>query len=122
MTIMTTPALVSVTPIAGEQLRGIMQQEAGADVGLRVWVQAGGCGCAGGVTYGMGLDDATGEDTVFDSEGVRLLLDPGSASLLGGATIDFVDYGAQGRGFVIHTADEAPRAGGCGSGCGCGAH
>ena len=121
MTIMTTPALVAVTPLAGEQLRGIMAQETGADIGLRVWVQAGGCGCAGGVTYGMGLDDATDLDTVFDSEGVRLLLDPGSASLLGGATIDFVDT-MQGRGFVIQTADEAPRAGGCGRGCGCGAH
>lgn len=122
MTIGTTPALIAVTPVAGEQLRGIMQNETGAEVGLRVWVQAGGCGCAGGVTYGMGLDDVGNDDSVFSSAGVRLIVDPGSASLLGGATIDFVDYGAQGRGFLIHTADEAPQAGGCGSGCGCGAH
>lgn len=43
----------------------------------------------------------------------------GSASLLGGATIDFVDNGLHGSGFVIHTLDEMRGAGG---GCGCGAH
>ena len=121
MTIMTTPTLIAVTPEAGEQLRGIMQGNATTDTGLRVWVQSG-CGCSGGVSYGMGLDDAGDGDTVFDSDGVRVIIDPGSASLLGGATIDFVDYGAQGRGFVIHTADEAPQGGSCGNGCGCGAH
>jgi iron-sulfur cluster assembly protein len=124
MTIGTMPALIGITPLASEQLRGIMANESGPDIGLRVWVQAGGgCGCSGGgVTYGMGIDDASTDDSVFSSEGVRLIVDPGSASLLGGAMIDFVDYGAQGRGFVIHTADEAKQAGGCGSGCGCGAH
>ena len=122
MTIGTMPTLIGITPLASEQLREMMASEVGADVGLRVWVQAGGCGCSGGVTYGMGIDDASTDDSVFSSAGVRLIVDPGSASLLGGAMIDFVDYGAQGRGFVIHTADEARQAGGCGSGCGCGAH
>lgn len=119
MTIMTTPGAITITPGAGAQLRGIMQGNTGTDSGLRLWVQSG-CGCSGGVGYGMGLDDAGDGDTVFSSEGVRVIIDPGSASLLGGATIDFVDGGAQGSGFVIHTADEAPR-GGCGSGCACGA-
>ncbi len=120
MTMMTTAVAITITPDASEQLRGIMESNAGTDSGLRLWVQSG-CGCSGGVSYGMGLDDAGAGDTVFSSEGVRVIIDPGSASLLGGATIDFVDHGAQGRGFVIHTADEAPQGGSCGSGCGCGA-
>ena len=90
MTIMTTTVAITITPEAGEQLRGIMESNesnAAPDSGLRLWVQSG-CGCSGGVSYGMGLDDAGTGDTVFASEGVRVIIDPGSASLLGGATIE----------------------------------
>lgn len=120
MTATVSPTLIQISPTASEQLRPIMAQQADPATGLRVWVQSGGCGCAGGVTYGMGLDDRATDDTVLQSDGITIIVDPGSASLLHGAVIDFVDYGARGRGFMIHTADSAP-AGGCGSGCGCGA-
>ncbi len=109
---------ITITPDAGEQLRGLLEGNMGPRGGLRVWVQAA-CGC-GSVGYGMGLDDASEGDTLLDSEGVRLIVDAGSASLLGGATIDFVDNGPHGSGFVLHTPDEAQ--GGCGAGCGCGGH
>ncbi len=116
----TIPAMVQITPEAGEQLRGLMQNDSSSESGLRVWVQSS-CGCSGGVSYGMGIDDQTADDTTFSSEGIKLIIDPGSASLLSGAIIDFVDYGAQGRGFLIHTDDQM-QGGSCGSGCGCGAH
>jgi iron-sulfur cluster assembly protein len=108
---------ITITPEASEQLRGIMQSNAGPDGGLRLWVQSA-CGC-GQVGYGMGIDDAGDCDTIFSAEGIRVIVDPGSASLLGGATIDFVDKGLYGSGFVIHTLDEMRGAGG---GCACGAH
>lgn len=109
---------ITVTPAAGAQLRGLLDGNLGPESGLRVWVQAA-CGC-GSVGYGMGLDDLGEGDTLLDSEGIRIIVDAGSASLLGGATIDFIDNGLHGSGFVLHTPDEA--SGGCGCGGGCGGH
>ena len=106
--------MITITREAGEQLRAAMEQEGATDAGLRLWVQSS-CGC-GNVGYGMGLDESGPGDTTFEAEGIRVIMDPGSASLLGGATVDFVSDPRMGHGFVIHTADEAPRAG-----CGCGA-
>ena len=108
---------IVITPEAGEQLRGVLDQNADAGTGLRLWVQST-CGC-GNLGYGMGLDEPTDGDSVVETEGIRIILDPASASLLGDATVDFVDQGVYGRGFVIHTLDEVRGAGG---GCGCGAH
>ena len=105
---------ITISADAGEQLRYVMEQNAGPESGLRLWV-ASSCGC-GNVGYGMGLDEAGDGDTIFESEGVRVIIDPGSASLLGGAVVDFVDNGRHGSGFVIHTADQSR------GGCGCGAH
>lgn len=109
--------MVTITPNAGEQLRAVFEQQGGPDAGLRVWVQSA-CGC-GNVGYGMGIDEAATGDSVYESEGIRVILDPASASLLAGANIDFVDQGVYGRGFAIRTPDDAPVAGG--GGCGCGA-
>lgn len=106
--------MVTITPEAGAQLRAALGQETEPNAGLRLWAQAA-CGC-GNVGYGMGLDDAGASDSVYEVEGVRVLLDPASATLLGGATIDFVDQGLRGRGFVIHTPDERRTTGGCGCG------
>lgn len=110
--------MVTITPTAGEQLRAVLEQQASEESGLRVWVQSA-CGC-GNVGYGMGIDETASGDSVYESEGIRVILDPASASLLAGARIEFVDHGLHGRGFAIQTPDDAPVAGG--GGCGCGAH
>ncbi|MFN8538003.1 MAG: iron-sulfur cluster assembly accessory protein [Thermomicrobiales bacterium] len=105
---------ITISAEAGEQLRQVMDQNTEHGSGLRLWV-ASSCGC-GNVGYGMGLDEACDGDTVYQAEGVTVIIDPGSASLLGGAMVDFVDNGRYGSGFVIHTKDQS------GGGCGCGAH
>ncbi len=105
--------MVTITSVAGEQLKGVLEQQGGPDLGLRLFVQSA-CGC-GNVGYGMGIDEAGAGDTVYEVSGVRVILDPASATLLGGATIDYVDQGLRQRGFVIHTPDEGQR-----TGCGCG--
>ena len=105
--------MVTVTPEAGEQLRGVLEQQGEPHLGLRLFVQSA-CGC-GNVGYGMGIDEAGAGDTVYEVSGVRIILDPASATLLTGATIDYVDQGLRRRGFVVHTPDEG-RAGGCGCG------
>ena len=106
---------ITISPEAGVQLRAVLAENAAPTDGLRLWVQSA-CGC-GNVGYGMGIDQVGDGDAIFDAEGVRVIVDPGSASLLGGAVIDFVDNGRYGSGFVIQTADQQR-----GGGCGCGAH
>lgn len=108
--------MVTITSGAKEQLQAVLEQGGQNDpsTGLRLWVQSA-CGC-GNVGYGMGLDESGAADSVFEVAGLRVILDPASATLLGGATVDFVDQGARGRGFVIHTADEVRTTGGCGCG------
>ena len=105
--------MVTITSQASEQLKGVLEQQGDPNLGLRLFVQST-CGC-GNVGYGLGIDEAGAGDSVYEASGIRVILDPASATLLTDATIDFVDHGLRQRGFVIHTPDQE-RA----SGCGCG--
>ena len=109
--------LVSISPEALVQLREVIGQEPDAEiVSLRIFVQ--------GARAAMALEDVTREDDiVMEFEGIRVLVDEGSAPYLAGATIDFHD-GLMNRGFVIENAN-LPQSGGgcaCGGNCGCGGH
>jgi iron-sulfur cluster insertion protein len=76
---------------------------------LRVFIETGGCS---GFQYGMSFDDAKTDDAQFESEGVRLAIDPTSLAYLDGCNIDF-DDGLQGKGFEIKNPNAQ-------STCGCG--
>lgn len=78
--------------------------------GLRIKVAGGGCS---GFQYGMSLEESSAEgDTVVDCGGVQVFVDPQSASMLTGVTVDFVDS-IDGSGFKF----ENPNAK---ASCGCG--
>lgn len=85
----------------------------GADApvaGLRIAISGGGCS---GFQYNMRLEEAKAEDdVVVECDGVTLLVDPFSAPLLAGVTVDFVDS-LNGSGFKF----ENPNAT---SSCACG--
>ena len=105
-----------------------------ADAGLRVFVSGGGCS---GLQYGMAFETSgEADDVIFESEGVRVYVDPVSLMYLQGASIDFVDS-LMGGGFKIENPNAVASCGcghsfkaagetgetaggGCGSGCGCG--
>ena len=77
---------------------------------LRVAVRPGGCS---GFSYEMYFDTDKAEDDVeklFDE--VRVVVDPSSAELLEGATLDFKD-GLNGAGFAIDNPN-AQKTCGCG--------
>jgi iron-sulfur cluster assembly protein len=81
--------------------------------GLRVAAEGGGCA---GFQYRMGLvENAAPEDLSCESRGVRIFVDPSSAALLTGATIDFID-GPEGTGFAFDNP-QAKGKGGCGKSC-----
>ncbi|OHC92739.1 MAG: hypothetical protein A3J87_02110, partial [Sideroxydans sp. RIFOXYB12_FULL_59_6] len=78
--------------------------------GLRIAISGGGCS---GFQYGMSLEEAKNEDDVVVEVGaVTLLVDPLSAPLLDGVTVDYVES-LTGSGFKF----ENPNAS---ASCACG--
>ena len=77
---------------------------------LRVFVQGGGCS---GFTYNFKFDDKSEKDTLLEKNGATCLLDPQSASLLRGSSIDYKD-GLTGAGFVVNNPNATATCG-CGS-------
>ncbi|HEY7930822.1 MAG TPA: iron-sulfur cluster insertion protein ErpA [Acidimicrobiales bacterium] len=87
--------------------------DAGVDeeLALRVAVKPGGCS---GFNYDMYFDsEFATDDVVREFSGVKVVVDPSSAELLNGSTLDFTD-GLQGAGFHI-TNPNATRTCGCGN-------
>ena len=81
-----------------------------------------GCGCSSraagcaGFQYGLMIEEGEGDsaaDKVFESNGVRLYVDPISVRYLTGAEVDFVDN-LTGGGFTIKNPN-AKSTCGCGS-------
>ena len=106
-------ALISVTETAASKIGALMAEENKASGGLRVFVQGGGCS---GFQYGLMIEEGEGDtsaDRVFESNGVRLYVDPISLRYLGGAQVDFVDN-LTGGGFTIKNPT-AKSTCGCGS-------
>jgi iron-sulfur cluster assembly protein len=96
-TITQTP-LVTLTPQAMAQLKPILEREE-KSMALRVFVRGGGCS---GLNYGMAFDDEQREqDSVFEQDGVRILVDEFSAPYITGSQIDYVEA-LMGGGFTVH--------------------
>ncbi|MFM7339626.1 MAG: HesB/IscA family protein [Bacteroidota bacterium] len=81
------------------------------DYGLRVGVKGGGCS---GMSYTLGFDASEKElDRVYETQGVRVFIDPKSLFYLMGVTLDYSD-GLNGRGFTFNNPN-ATKTCGCGS-------
>ena len=104
-----TSQIVTMTPLAMDKVKGILAQEQGEALGLRVFVRGGGCS---GLSYGMALDERAEDDLVADHDGVLVLVDPMSAMYLSGAEIDYQDS-LMGGGFSVNNPNAV-------STCGCG--
>ena len=108
---------LTVTDVAQERLATLVDERKTSPAqAIRIFTQSGGCGCSG-PSFGMGLDEPSGEDAVITIGTLTFLVDPTSADILEGASIDYVDDVLQ-SGFAI----DAPKAKEMGGGsCGCGA-
>jgi iron-sulfur cluster assembly protein len=90
--------VITLTDVAAEQMRNLFVGEERAGQGLRVFVQGGGCA---GLQYGMLYEnEAREDDLVVEAKGVRLFIDPFSATYLVGASIDYQDT-LRGTGFRV---------------------
>jgi iron-sulfur cluster assembly accessory protein len=102
---------ISLTDMAAAKVAELIEQEGNPELALRVAVRPGGCS---GFSYEMFFDTDLADDDVLSVFGpVRVVVDPASASLLQGATLDFKD-GLQGAGFSINNPN-ASRTCGCGN-------
>ena len=104
-----TDAII-LTEAASAKVAELIDQEGNTELALRVAVRPGGCS---GFSYEMFFDTDVADDDVKSSFGsVVVVVDPASASLLQGSTLDFKD-GLQGAGFSINNPN-ASRTCGCG--------
>jgi iron-sulfur cluster assembly accessory protein len=102
--------MINISSAAASKITEILAEDRKEHSGLRVFVQGGGCS---GFQYGLMIEESQGAgDRVFESNGVRLFVDPISMSYLKGAEVDFVDTAA-GGGFTIKNPNAI-------STCGCG--
>jgi iron-sulfur cluster assembly protein/iron-sulfur cluster insertion protein len=112
---MTAPSAqlqgVTLTSNAAAKVKELIDAEDGDDMALRLGVKRSGCS---GYAYDMYFDSAINpSDIVSETDGVRVVVDAESASMVTGAVVDFNDDGLAGAGFAI----ENPNVSGS---CGCG--
>ena len=100
---------LTLTPAAADRI-GLIAGKQGRPAILRLSVEGGGCS---GFQYKFDLADAAeADDSVSETSGVKLVVDPVSLELVEGSTVDFVES-LGGAAFKV----ENPQAA---SGCGCG--
>jgi iron-sulfur cluster assembly accessory protein len=110
--------MITVTEAANSKIKEIMKEQGEENTALRVIVTGQGCS---GPQYMMTLDNETQtDDQTFESSGLKIVVDPDTASVLEGSQIDYL-VGIEKSGFVISnpTFKMEGGGGGCGS-CGCG--
>ena len=104
-----TPVL-TITPVAVQTIKALLEEKQLTDHGLRVFVAGGGCS---GMQYGMAFENNPQPfDAIFEVEGIRIIVDPTSMQYIRGATVDFVES-LMGGGFRIENPNAV-------SSCGCG--
>lgn len=102
--------VISLTDIASEKVKQLVDAEGQPDLALRVAVRPGGCS---GFQYEMFFDsDIADDDLQADFDGVKVVVDPASAPHLEGATLDYKDSLME-SGFTINNPNTS-RSCGCG--------
>jgi iron-sulfur cluster assembly accessory protein len=102
--------VIALTDNAAVKVKELVAAEGEDELALRVAVRPGGCS---GFSYEMFFDtDVAADDITADFGGVKVVVDPSSAQLLTGATLDYKD-GLQQAGFSIDNPN-AQRTCGCG--------
>lgn len=103
--------MITLTDNAASKVAELIAAEGDEGLALRVAVRPGGCS---GFSYEMFFDsDIAEDDLTAVKDGVKVVVDPSSAQLLTGATLDYKD-GLQQAGFSIDNPN-AQRTCGCGS-------
>ncbi len=100
---------VTITPTAATRVQKFISSR-GKGLGLRVGVKTSGCS---GMAYTLEfVDESLPEDQIFESHGVKLLVDPTSLVYLDGTELDYAKEGLN-EGFKFNNPNAKAN-------CGCG--
>ena len=104
--------MITLTPAAAQEVKRLIEKEQKPSVGLRIGVKGGGCS---GLSYVLAIEEATPKqyDTVFEQEGINVLVDAKSHLYLDGMTIDYKNS-LMGGGFEFNNP-LAKKSCGCGN-------
>ena len=92
-------SVLSVTEKAATKARSLAAREGHPEACLRVRVLAGGCS---GFSYRLSFEDHPApDDHVIEGPGLRVLVDPRSAPIVAGSTLEFNDA-LLGGGFKVN--------------------
>jgi iron-sulfur cluster assembly protein len=115
--------MLTLTPAAVHQIQSAIPPEASFEgLALRIAARRA---MDGSIEYAMGMDNERDNDQTVVIDGISLLINEHSASLLAGVTVDFVEENGQPLFVFMNPNDAGPISGGggCGSsggGGGCG--
>jgi iron-sulfur cluster assembly accessory protein len=103
---------ITFTDIGAQKVQEFLsgQADVSENAGLRVGVKGGGCS---GFQYQLAFDERKDGDVVFESHGLKLLVDGPSLPYVDGSQIDYVDS-LQGAGFQVVNPNVVAACG-CGS-------
>jgi iron-sulfur cluster assembly protein len=104
--------MITISDKGAEKVREFLASQ-DADVsmaGLRVGVRGGGCS---GFQYQLAFDEQRDGDVVFESHGLKLLVNDESLPFVSGSTIDY-EESLQGAGFKVSNPNVVAACG-CGS-------
>lgn len=112
--------MLTLTPAAAHQIQSAIPPEASFE-GLSLRIAARRAE-DGSIEYAMGMDNKRDNDKALVVEGISLLINEHSASLLAGVTVDFVEENGQPLFVFVNPNDAGPatQGGGCGSSSGSG--
>ena len=100
---------ITLSDKAADRVKAFLDKR-GKGVGLRLGVKTTGCS---GMAYVIEFADEVGEgDTVFEDNGVKVIIDPKSLVYLDGTELDYTKEGLN-EGFKFNNPNEKDR-------CGCG--
>ena len=104
--------MITLTSSAAQEVKRLMEKEQKSNLGLRLGVKGGGCS---GLSYVLALEEAAPKplDSVFEQDGIKLLVDAKSQLYLDGTTVDYKNS-LMGGGFEFQNPN-AKKSCGCGT-------
>jgi iron-sulfur cluster assembly protein len=104
--------MITLTSTAAQEVKRLIDKEQKPNLALRIGVKGGGCS---GMTYVLAIEDATPKtyDSIFEHEGITVLVDAKSHLYLDGTTIDY-KQSLMGGGFEFQNP-LAKKSCGCGT-------
>jgi iron-sulfur cluster assembly protein len=100
---------ITLTEVAAQRVEKFLANR-GKGIGLRLGVKTTGCS---GMAYTLEfVDDLTDDDTIFESHGIKVIVDPKSLVYIDGTELDFAKEGLN-EGFQFKNPNVKDE-------CGCG--